>query len=243
MSALSRRRKHKEELRRVILDAAREIFVRRGYESFSMRKLAEKIEYSPGSVYLHFKNKEQLFECLVDESFAHLLKTLLALRNGNEWQDPVAELKKGMRAYVEFGLRNPNDYRFAFMLRPPVENRPYKVHAAFEALRYIVGRCVEEKRFRAVDVETTIPRPLGNGPRDHFATDPEAEVSMGTEDEIDRADNQHRRRQSGRGRASDGGSRRASCKHQSMRIRTWTSCRARQTAPLSRCHARGYGSR
>jgi AcrR family transcriptional regulator len=155
MNAVSRRRKHKEELRRVILDAAREIFVRQGYESFSMRKLAQKVEYSPGSVYLHFKNKEELFECLVDESFARLLKTLSALRNGHEQQDPLAELKKGLRAYVEFGLRNPNDYRFAFMLRPPMEKRPYKVHGAFEALRFIVKRCVEEKRFRAVDVETT----------------------------------------------------------------------------------------
>jgi AcrR family transcriptional regulator len=155
MSALSRRRTHKEELRRLILDAAREIFVHQGYEGFSMRKLAEKIEYSPGSVYLHFKNKEELFECLVDESFARLLKTLSALRNGKELQDPVEELKKGLRAYVEFGLRNPNDYRFAFMLRPPMEKRPYKVHGAFESLRHIVGRCVREKRFQAVDVETT----------------------------------------------------------------------------------------
>lgn len=155
MSAISRRTKHKEELRKLILDAAREILVRAGYENFSMRKLAEKIEYSPGSVYLHFKNKEELFECLVDESFACLLKTLMDLRNGQEGQDPAEELKKGLRAYVEFGLRNPNDYRFAFMLRPPVEKRPYKVHGAFEALRCMVRRCVEEKRFRAVDVETT----------------------------------------------------------------------------------------
>src|SRR6266700_3947674 len=148
MSALTNRQKHKEELRSVILDAAREIFVGQGYEHFSMRKLAERIEYSPGSVYLHFKNKEELFECLVDESFARLLKTLSALRNGNELQDPVEELKKGMRAYVEFGLRNPNDYRFAFMLRPPMEKRPYKVHEAFESLRNIVRRCVGDKRFR-----------------------------------------------------------------------------------------------
>src|ERR1700730_16018763 len=106
MNAITRRRKHKEELRRVILDAAREIFVREGYESFSMRKLAEKIEYSPGSVYLHFKNKEELFECLVEESFARLLKTLTGLRNGQELQDPAEELKKGLRAYVELGPRH-----------------------------------------------------------------------------------------------------------------------------------------
>lgn len=155
MNAISRRQKHKEELRRIILDAARNIFVHGGYENFSMRKLADRIEYSPGSVYLHFKNKEELFECLVEESFARLLRTLTGLQNGQERQDPVDELKKGMRAYVEFGLRNPNDYRFVFMLKPPAEKRPYKVHEAFEVLRKMVRRCVEEKRFRAVNMETT----------------------------------------------------------------------------------------
>jgi AcrR family transcriptional regulator len=155
MNAITRRRQHKEELRRVILDAARNIFVHQGYESFSMRKLAEEIEYSPGSVYLHFKNKEELFERLVEESFARLLRTLSGLQNGRGRQDPVDELKKGMWAYVEFGLRNPNDYRFVFMLKPPTEKRPYKVHGAFEVLRNMVSRCIVEKRFRSVDAETT----------------------------------------------------------------------------------------
>jgi AcrR family transcriptional regulator len=100
-----------------------------------MRKLAEKIEYSPGSVYLHFKNKDELFDCLTEESFARLLQTFLNLRNGREPKDPFEELKRAMRAYVEFGLRNPNDYRFAFMLRPPVEKRPYKVHQALRRSR------------------------------------------------------------------------------------------------------------
>jgi AcrR family transcriptional regulator len=155
MNAKARRQKHKQELRRGILDAARNIFVHEGYESFSMRKLAEKVEYSPGSVYLHFKNKDELFECLVDESFARLLRILTGLQDGKGRQDPVDELKKGMRVYVEFGLRNPNDYRFVFMLKPPAERRPYKVHGAFEVLRNMVRRCVKEKRFRTVDVETT----------------------------------------------------------------------------------------
>lgn len=155
MSAISRRQRQKEELRRAVLDAAREIFVREGYESFSMRKLARKIEYSPASVYLHFKNKEELFECLVEESFARLLSTLNNLRDMEEWPDPVEGLKMGLHAYVQFGLRNPNDYRFAFMLRPPINKRPYKVHGAFEALRHMVRRCVEAKQMRSADVEIT----------------------------------------------------------------------------------------
>jgi AcrR family transcriptional regulator len=149
------RQKHKEDLRRAILGAAREIFVDQGYENFSMRKLAERIGYSPGSIYLHFKSKEELFECLVEESFLRLLRTLSDLRSERQWHDPVEELREGMRAYVEFGLRNQSDYRFVFMLTPPLEKRPYKVHEAFGVLRHMVRRCVEEKRFRAVNVELT----------------------------------------------------------------------------------------
>jgi AcrR family transcriptional regulator len=155
MNATVRRTQHKRELRRVILAAAREIFAHEGYESFSMRKLATKIEYSPGSIYLHFKNKDELFETLVDESFERLLQALNRIKNGHAEEDPAEALKKGMRAYVDFGLRNPNDYRFAFLLRRPVPKRPYRVHPAFDIMRHMVERCVDEKRFRAVDVEAT----------------------------------------------------------------------------------------
>jgi AcrR family transcriptional regulator len=154
MNATVRREQHRQELRRVVLDAAREIFAHEGYESFSMRKLAKNIEYSPGSIYLHFKNKEELFETLVEESFERLQEALNRIKNGDAEEDPTEALKKGMRAYVEFGLRNPNDYRFAFLLRPPVLKRPYRVHPAFGAMRYMVGRCVNERRFRPVDIET-----------------------------------------------------------------------------------------
>jgi AcrR family transcriptional regulator len=155
MSAISRRNQHREQLRRLILDAARKIFVADGYENFSMRKLAQQIEYSPGNVYLYFKSKEELFRCLVEESFERLLQTLTSLQSGRQRSDPAEELKRGMWAYVQFGLRNPNDYRFAFMLQPPSQSRPCKVHPAFDMLRHMVRRCVEEQRFPSADVETT----------------------------------------------------------------------------------------
>jgi hypothetical protein len=60
-----------------------------------------------------------------------------------------------MRAYVDFGLSNPGDYRFVFMLTLPLEKKSYKVHGAFEILRSMVSNCVKQKRFRPVDVETT----------------------------------------------------------------------------------------
>src|SRR5690348_6097369 len=99
MNATARRQKHKAELRTQILVAARQIFVREGYENFSMRKLAQRIEYSPGSIYLHFKNKEELFESLVEESFERLLKVISGIQNGHGHQDPVEALKQGLLAY------------------------------------------------------------------------------------------------------------------------------------------------
>jgi AcrR family transcriptional regulator len=153
-TAISQRSKHKQELRKVILGAARNIFVQEGYESFSMRKLANKIRYSPGGIYLHFKNKQQLFDSLVEESFAHLHAAMRKLMSAGQNGDPVEMLRKGLLGYVEFGLRHANDYRFAFLLSPPVEKRPPGVHSSFEALREMVRLCLKEKRFRVIDVET-----------------------------------------------------------------------------------------
>ena len=47
MGTKERRAREKEQLRRQIIDAARELFVSEGYANVSMRKIADKIEYSP----------------------------------------------------------------------------------------------------------------------------------------------------------------------------------------------------
>jgi AcrR family transcriptional regulator len=154
MNALGRRQKHREELRSLILEASRDIFVREGYEGFSMRKLAQQIEYAPGSIYLHFQSKEHLFRSLVDQSFAHLLDELKKLPSSGR-RDWVKALKKGLRTYVEFGLRHPNEYRIAFLLRPTRGSGPYKPHPAFQVLRDMVRRCVQENVFGTLDVERT----------------------------------------------------------------------------------------
>jgi AcrR family transcriptional regulator len=151
MSAKSRREEQKAELRGMILEAAREVFVREGHEQVSMRKLAEKIEYSPGTIYLHFSSKEDLLNCLVEESFGRLAETLEKTRR----DDPVETLRCGLRAYVNFGLRHPNHYHFAFMVRPEANRSDYKPHRAFEYLRQCVRDCIEANRFRPVDPETT----------------------------------------------------------------------------------------
>jgi AcrR family transcriptional regulator len=151
MGASSRREQHKAELKGLILDAAREVFVREGHEQLSMRRLAERIEYSPGTIYLHFAGKQDLLNCLVEESFDRLHRALVKAQR----DDVVETLRAGLRAYVDFGLRHPNHYRFAFLLRPGSNRkRGYQPHQAFEYLRHVVRCCVECGRFREIDVET-----------------------------------------------------------------------------------------
>ena len=69
MGVKERRAREKSETRDKILDAARELFITEGYEGVSMRKVAEKIEYSPTAIYVHFADKEELFRAALSAGF------------------------------------------------------------------------------------------------------------------------------------------------------------------------------
>lgn len=64
-----RQEREREAVRRSILDAARELFVAEGYHSVSIRKIAEKIEYSPAAIYGYFPSKDDIFLALAEEGF------------------------------------------------------------------------------------------------------------------------------------------------------------------------------
>jgi AcrR family transcriptional regulator len=149
------RQRRKEELRERILVAARALFVQVGYDAFSMRKLADEVGCSAGNLYLYFESQEHLFRCLIDESFAELERELRAALSSH--RDPVAQLKRGMRAYVDFGVRHPDAYRIAFLVRRPRQPGATEPHAAFETLRTAVRACVAARRFRKIEVELASP--------------------------------------------------------------------------------------
>ena len=142
MKKQSIRENYRQELREAILGAARSTFRRGGFESITLRKLAAKVGCSHANIYLHFKNKEQLFDCLVEESFAQLAHALRGLQLGRANEDPARLLKRAARGYVDFGLRNPGAYEFAFILRRPGRPQPWKPHLAYEYLQLLVGRCL-----------------------------------------------------------------------------------------------------
>lgn len=156
MGVKERRERQKEMLRQEILGAARELFAKEGYDNVSMRKIAEKIDYSPTTIYLHFKDKAELLRCICDETFANLLQIMRSLKQ--ECDDPVLCLRKGLRAYIDFGLSHPNHYKVAFIVHPgylEVSDHYNRVSStgrqAFEALMSKVVECIEQGHFRNLD--------------------------------------------------------------------------------------------
>jgi AcrR family transcriptional regulator len=116
-----------------------------------MRKLASEIDASTRSTYLYFRNKEDLFRSLVDESFSRLNESLKVLADEPR-KDPIARLKLGLRLYVDWGCRHPNDYQIAFLLPDPGAG-PYKTHEAFDVLRAMVAACLPAGKARSERVE------------------------------------------------------------------------------------------
>ncbi|MGH2668078.1 MAG: TetR/AcrR family transcriptional regulator, partial [bacterium] len=114
--SLQRRERERAETRAKILEAARRMFVQRGYEGTTMRAIAAKIGYTPTAIYHHFKDKDALVAELAAVDFRALAQ---ALRQTSTVSDPVERLAQIGAAYVEFGLTHPMHYQFLFMTRRP----------------------------------------------------------------------------------------------------------------------------
>jgi AcrR family transcriptional regulator len=116
--SVARRARERQQLRARILDAARELFAAEGYDAVTIRRVAEKIEYTPPVIYQHFADKATLIReiCYTDfREFGSQFRELLGL------EDPIDRLRRMGELYVEFGLTHPNHYRLMFMTPPPAD--------------------------------------------------------------------------------------------------------------------------
>lgn len=169
MGTKERREREKTETRDKILQAARELFIREGYDGVSMRQLAEKVEYSPTAIYVHFADKEQLLRELCHHDFARLAQVIQPAALP---QDALDRIKHIGRLYVEFGRQYPNHYKLMFMTPlPPFEpdERDRLVHGnpevdAYALLKQTVQQAVDAGRFRqGVDDAELISQTLWAG--------------------------------------------------------------------------------
>ena len=118
MGIAERKEKQKLEIRKLILDASIKLFVEHGVENVSIRKIAELIEYSPTTVYLYFKDKDEIFFSLHDIGFQKLQELNTNL---DAIENPLLRLHKMGENYITFGLENPEYYEVMFIQREPMK--------------------------------------------------------------------------------------------------------------------------
>lgn len=156
MGITDRKDREKEDLHKSILKAAREVFLEKGYHQTSIRNIAEKIEYSPTTIYLYFKDKDAIFYALHTEGFVMLNSKMSVLFSV---ADPLERLKAMGRIYLEFARQNPDFYDLMFVQKAPIEfleeQEPWKEgQSAFDGLKYTIQECMDkgELNFKNAEV-------------------------------------------------------------------------------------------
>lgn len=113
---MARRAVERELSRERILEAARHLFITKGYRAISMRSIGQHLGYSHGSLYYHFKEKAELFYAIVMKDFNDLA-LLLNEAAGRAPSDGISKLEQLLLEFVRFGMNNPYQYEIMFMIR------------------------------------------------------------------------------------------------------------------------------
>jgi len=154
MGIADRKEREKLEMRRLIMDAAMRMFVEAGYEKTSIRNIAEKIEYSPATIYLYYKDKDELLYDVQAQGFAQLLELFQQRATA---KDPFKKLGQMSKIYVEFGMEHPDIYDLMFIIRAPmnkVEEEGSKWvngDACFQYLLVTLEECMEKGLIKFTD--------------------------------------------------------------------------------------------
>jgi AcrR family transcriptional regulator len=147
-----RRERERIEVRRKILDAAQELFATEGYERVTMRRIADAIEYSPTTIYLHFEDKDDLVHCLCQENFERLIGEM---RAGGMSKDPIERIRMLGVGYARFGIAFPYHYRFMFLTPFGADHQPSGAgQQAYQLLRSEVESAVTAGRIQHANVDT-----------------------------------------------------------------------------------------
>lgn len=117
MGIAERRQRQKEEVKTAILNTAWRIVGSEGWQSLSIRKIADAIEYSVPVIYDHFENKEAILEEFTLRGF-RLLNSQLK-EAGDQFSDPARQLESMAYAYWRFAFDNKEYYQLMYGLGLP----------------------------------------------------------------------------------------------------------------------------
>lgn len=119
MGSSERKEREKAELKELILDTAKKILLKSGKQGLSIRKIANAIEYSPATIYLYFKDKDEILHELMEMGF--MLKNRYMAHAFAE-KDPITRLYEIGKAYITFGMENKDWYDLMFNSEEPMQH-------------------------------------------------------------------------------------------------------------------------
>jgi AcrR family transcriptional regulator len=140
MGITDRKLRQKEEVRASILDTAWEMVVTDGWQSFSIRKVADAIEYSVPVIYSHFENKDAILLEFNRKGFELLAKSLAEAKAGKE--KPADQLRAMGRAYWNFAFANKEYYQLMFGLGIPTCDTASRIPALADFNEVIISSIV-----------------------------------------------------------------------------------------------------
>jgi AcrR family transcriptional regulator len=155
MGITERRDRERLETRTRIMDAARDLFAREGYDAVSMRRIAEAIEYSPTAIYVHFRDKQDLMFQICQSDFLALASGAVTAQL-RSIRDPVERIRQMGHGYIRFAVEHPNHYRLMFMTpmdypKEMVEQDPNRGNVdrdSYAMLRRTCQEAIEQGRIR-----------------------------------------------------------------------------------------------
>lgn len=100
MSIKERRDAEKVEMKMKIRNAAIEIIEQEGYEKLSIRKIATRIDYSPTTIYLYYKDKAEIIADMSDELYNKVLDNVFTILNEDTVMSVDKKVHKIMRAFI-----------------------------------------------------------------------------------------------------------------------------------------------
>ena len=114
MGIKERHERDREAVRRAILDAARDLFVTEGYGNVSLRKIADRIEYSPASIYSYFPSKDEILIALAEEGVRLFAETT---RESLEGLPAIDRLRRIVLRLYRFSVDHPQYFALMFVDR------------------------------------------------------------------------------------------------------------------------------
>ncbi len=151
MATTTRRERERADLTQLILDGARRVFEREGHDRLSIRKVAKEIEYSPGTIYLYYKDKDALMLALHEDAFERKADMFAPLM---QVEAPQERLVAMGRSYIKHALDKPSDFHLMFVDGCPMQalrdaGQEWRTtHGAFHMLRATIEEGVAGGSFR-----------------------------------------------------------------------------------------------